>query len=298
MKIALSKDGIIFKRSEQICLERYGTDNPSKSKLIKDQIKATNLERYGVENPFQSKEKQAKIKATNLERLGVENPFQSKKIKEKIQITWFNHYGVDHPMKSFVIKTKKEATNIERYGVKSPLCKPEIHQAGINAAAKPNIRLKAKQTMIERHGTDCGFKLGNCHTLEIRHKAHETMKREGTYRKSKPEDRCYETLCTIFENVERQKCINRWLIDFYVKDVDCYVQLDGVYWHGLNRQLNEIAKHKTPQDINIHKKFLMDRIQDKWFEANDLKLVRITDIEFDDNPVKALTYIRSRKIAA
>jgi very-short-patch-repair endonuclease len=115
-------------------------------------------------------------------------------------------------------------------------------------------------------------------------KCHATMKRNSTYRKSSDEDRCYKALCDRFgvDDVERQVRISgkRWAIDFYVKSLDIYVQLDGVYWHALNRPFEEVAKHKTKRDAQIHKKYLIDRAQDAWFKAAGKRLVRITDMEF------------------
>jgi hypothetical protein len=106
------------------------------------------------------------------------------------------------------------------------------------------------------------------------------MKKNGTYAKSKIEDDFYVFLCKKFINVERQISIKGWPIDFYIKDINTYVQFDGVYWHGLNRSLDVIAEYKHPRDVQIHKKYLTDREQDKYFNENELKLIRVTDAQF------------------
>lgn len=114
-------------------------------------------------------------------------------------------------------------------------------------------------------------------------KRHETMKRNGTYRKSSVEDQVYDYLCSTFgdDQVERNVMINdKWPIDFYVKSIDTYIQLDGVYWHGLDRPIEEIAKHKTPRDAQIHKKWMTDRAQDAWFKERGMTLKRLTDVQF------------------
>lgn len=67
---------------------------------------------------------------------------------------------------------------------------------------------------------------------------------------------------------------------FYIPEIDTYVQFDGVYWHGLDRPLEEIAKYKTKRDVQIYKKWLSDREQDRWFKEQGMKLVRITDIQY------------------
>lgn len=114
-------------------------------------------------------------------------------------------------------------------------------------------------------------------------KRHKTMKKNNSYRKSSPEDRMFEYLIEKFGeyDVTRNELVNsKWPIDFYIKSIDLYVQLDGVYWHGLDRPIDVIAEHKSKRDVQIHKKWKIDREQEQWFEKNKLKLMRITDVEF------------------
>jgi hypothetical protein len=110
------------------------------------------------------------------------------------------------------------------------------------------------------------------------------MKQRGTYVGSSVEDVFYQFLCDQFgkHDVDRQITIpkTKWAIDFYVRSIDTYVQLDGVYWHGLDRSIEEIAKRKTNRDIVIHKKWLTDREQEQWFSNAKLRLIRITDKDF------------------
>lgn len=142
-----------------------------------------------------------------------------------------------------------------------------------------------KRTIQFRYGVQNSFQLEktrhNCNSIESHTKRHATMKRNGSYRKSKPEDELYEKLCAEHdtENVQRQVPVTgtRWLIDFYVKSIDTYIQFDGVYWHGLDRPIEEIAKHRTKRDVQIHKKWLTDREQDEHFKSRGLRLIRITD---------------------
>ena len=107
---------------------------------------------------------------------------------------------------------------------------------------------------------------------------HETMKKNGTYTKSWLEDDFYDELLIIYseQDVERAVRINNRSIDFYIKSIDTYIQFDGIYWHALDKPLEEI-KTNEPQR---YKWYLKDRAQDEWFAANKLKLVRITDKEF------------------
>jgi len=100
-----------------------------------------------------------------------------------------------------------------------------------------------------------------------------------------------ERLVEVFgDGVKRQKRAkgHRRPIDFWLVDLDVYVQFDGVYWHGLDRPIDEIALGTNSHDQEIVQRWHNDRVQDSWFKSKNLKLVRITDIEFDTLPFDTL----------
>jgi len=147
---------------------------------------------------------------------------------------------------------KQVATNLSRYGVEN-----------VSQLAYAKQRANSVNACIKRH---------------------ETMKRNGTYGKSRSEDRFHEFLCVNFgeDNVVRQVLIEntKWAIDFYVKTIDTYIQFDGAFWHGLDRPIDVIKEFKTSRDRVICHKYDTDREQDKWFKINNKRLVRIIDKEF------------------
>lgn len=67
-----------------------------------DKAVQTFLERYGVDNPRKSKEVQEKIKNTWMKKYGVDHPAKSNKVKQKIRQTCLNRYGVE----LFVLSSK------------------------------------------------------------------------------------------------------------------------------------------------------------------------------------------------
>lgn len=71
-----------------------------------------------------------------------------------------------------------------------------------------------------------------------------------------------------------------WNIDFYIPEIDTYVQFDGAYWHGLDRPIDQIKNSASKRDQSIYAKWLLDREQDAWFSENRKCLIRITDVEF------------------
>lgn len=80
-----------------------------------------------------------------------------------------------------------------------------------------------------------------------------------------------------------------WVIDFYIKTIDTYLQFDGVYWHGLDRPIDEIRQSDKGRDKAIYRKWLVDRQQEKWFKDQGKRLVRITDKQFLSNSEESLT---------
>jgi hypothetical protein len=90
---------------------------------------------------------------------------------------------------------------------------------------------------------------------------------------------CFQFLVNEFCDVDRHVFINKWDIDFYIKSIDTYVQLDGVYWHGLDRPIDVITLFLHPRDKTIYNTLLRDKEQNKWFEQNDKRLIRFTDKE-------------------
>ena len=101
---------------------------------------------------------------------------------------------------------------------------------------------------------------------------------------SKDEKRFHERLLAYFnaDDIVTQKFVHgtRRPIDFYIKSIDTYVQFDGVYWHGLDRPIEEIMQHKTKHDKEISSRPASDRQQNEWFKKQGMKLVRVTDVEF------------------
>lgn len=96
---------------------------------------------------------------------------------------------------------------------------------------------------------------------------------------SKIENTFAKTLACVYGEVVRQKRINRWPIDYYVPSIYAYIQLDGVYWHGLDKPIDEIRESTKPRDIGRAQKWEQDRKQEEWFKSHSLNLIRVTDLE-------------------
>ena len=108
-----------------------------------------------------------------------------------------------------------------------------------------------------------------------------TKIKNGTCSKSNPEEYLYEILLHFFteSDIQRQVPVIRQWVDFYIKSINLYIQVDGIYWHGLNRDLETIKLGKTTQDKKIYKQILRDEKLNKYIKDNNISLLRITDEE-------------------
>lgn len=98
-------------------------------------------EKYGVENISQLKEIKEKKKETTRKHFGVDYPMQSKDVMKKSQETNMIKYGGKCPNCDEKIKEKRKELNIKKYGTSCP------------ANKDPSINVKSRQTMIEKYGT-------------------------------------------------------------------------------------------------------------------------------------------------
>lgn len=207
-----------------------------------------------------------------LERYGAISPLAVQEFKEKSKQTCMQKYGVHHPGAVRALIEQRKCTCLERYGKTTPLMTDDA------VLVRKSVEYKEKHRLA----------LSKVDKVAVAKKRHETMKRNNSYGKSKVEDDLYALLCSIFgeSNVNRQVTVHTWPIDFFIVSKKTYVQLDGVYWHGLDRPLSEIVKYKNKRDIVIHGKMLTDERQNVWFAQNNMKLLRITDQQFKYNKIK------------
>lgn len=248
MTSARKAGGVLQRKTEATALTKYGVTNVAKSVLIKEQTKQTCMVRYGVSAPVLSPEIDAKRRKTLEERYGVDQTFKSTDVRAKSRDTKLERYGEEWPAKLDATKQKVIETNMERYGVPSPFSLGSPFRSADDCSKGGQVSYRAQ-----------GLKAGG----------------EGFL--SKPELQLRDLLVEQFgvEDVDQQVVVQHgvrkpWLIDFYVKSIDTYVQSDGVYWHGLDRAYNEL--HPDAQKTYDH-----DRQQDQWFVNNGRRLIRITD---------------------
>lgn len=275
----------VREKVKQTTIDRYGVECSWQNEDVKKRIKDTMIERYGADSPLRVPEIRASIEADNVRKYGVKHVWESAAIREKSKQTMIERYGVDNPQKSEIIQEKTRNTCLDRYGVDNVFSSTTIQEKirlncmknhGVeHSSQRLDVKLKKIATCRQKFGVD-----HHMQSPEIQRRMVKTFFMKGKGFVSKVELRCLNQLREIFGDVEHQVSINGWLIDFYVKSVDTYVQFDGVYWHG--RLLTEEQRNNpvTKRDKDIVTKWFRDLEQIEWFSRNEKKLVRITDEQF------------------
>jgi hypothetical protein len=245
MKEAQRKGGVLWKRNRERCIEKHGVAHQLSIPSVREKASKTCIEKYGVANPSQAQS----IRKKKSESLRKTFAARGNEIKERRMASNLENLGVPWPMMSQEVRDKSRLSFSSRYG------------EGVKCAM--DIKEVVERTDFESAAV----------------KRHESMKRNGTYKTSKPEDQIYDFLCEKYgaDNVTRQAIVKQWPIDFYVKTIDTYIQVDGTYWHGITRTKEELLNSETPRDKIILRKKLTDEEQILWFEKRCMNLIRITD---------------------
>lgn len=254
-------------KREQTNLSRYGCPNPFGNEDVRENIKEALLEKYGVDNPQKDESTRIKTYQTNLDKYGFEHPSQNKGIQDMTFINNVEKYGVGYPCMLPEVKEKIKETNLERYGVENPAQNEEIYN-------------KVKETNVKRYGASTVLALEE---YRNRDKAYETMCKNNSFTKSKPEEHLLEFLRVIDPKIEHHKKHPElgFVIDYYSPRYDVWGQFDGVYWHGKNtteEKLKEDPRFNC-RDSNasgIFKNMQNDKIQN----MNIPNLVRFWEDDF------------------
>lgn len=198
-------------------------------------------------------------------------------------------------MHNGIMRDLSEITSLKNFGTKSPMQCESIklkhkesfkrHGEHVTSSLKvPGAKEKRKRTNLERYGFEETFQIE-----KFREKRNETWKKNLSRNYiSRSELKFLSVLQQHFDKIDHQKWVNKRPIDFYIPSIDTYVQFDGVYWHGLDRPIEEIRESTKPRDIAIYRKWLSDQVQTAWFKEHNLRLVRVTDIQTDEERLSVI----------
>lgn len=231
----------------------------------KETRRQTCLRKYNVDNYAKTKECQDKMKHTCIERFGVDNIFRD---KERIKKSFIDKYGVDNIRKNPATIAKMKQTKLTK-----------IDENGLNGYQR--AVQKQKKIMLDKYGVDNYSK-----TQEFKEKCYKTLKKNGTFNKSKDEELAYQKLIKKYgnENVIRQYHSKEYPFncDFYIKSLGLYIECHFHITHNKRafdknniEHLKEIAKLKEKsQERNFkgEKKELYNAILKIWTKVDPKKL--------------------------
>lgn len=279
-----TQNKVVQEKRRQTCQKKYGTDYSFQAESVKKKIQqsihehygekglgaaeirqktiATCQERYGTNSGGASQQAQEKIKKTNLEHYGVESSFQADEVKDKIKKTCQKKYGVNCASQAEIVKKKIAKTTLEKYGVRCQYQRPDLRA-----------------------------KLSN---PEVIAKKYETKRKNGTFNTSKPENRCYNLLHSIYPNIKRSYKSKQYpyLCDFYIPELDLYIECHFFWTHGghffdpnnsedLAKLEKWKSKHSKFYDNAIKNWTVRDPKKLKYAQQNNLNyLVCWTEEEF------------------
>lgn len=207
---------LFYSQVKQIVKNKYGVDNVSQLKEVREKVKKTVVKKYGVNNVSQIEDVKSKKKQKAIEKYGVDCVLQNEIIKEKIKNTNMQKYGVDNIGKSKSVRNKAKNTNLERYGVEYP-------------GQSMVVKNKIKSTNIQRYGVPCVLQ-----SEEIKMKIAKTNKeRYGSYDNlSNP----------IFKEKIKNTCLNRYGVPYACMTEQCR-KANGNANSKINQKFSQMLKN-------------------------------------------------------
>ena len=273
--IKKSKESIEEKR-KQTCLDKYGTDNASKSPTIKEKIKQSNQEKYGANAFTATKEGKEKILSTKEERYGsskynnIEKNRETKLFRygdpyfsnrKKYVETMNKNYGVSNSFQlkktlnanlENLILTKNYSSDFLKY-ISDRDASIEFlknkNYSYFDLAKIFNARYYIIQNWVKR------LKLEDYIDYKFKGKSHYEDEITSFIKKD----------LNISNVVLNSKILNGQEIDIYLPDYKLGIEFNGTYWHS------DLFKEKT---YHFNKS--------KLAESLGIRLIHIYQYEWDD----------------
>jgi hypothetical protein len=112
---------------------------------------------------------------------------------------------------------------------------------------------------------------------------------------SRPEKQLLKFVREHFPGTKSQVRLLGQSIDMYISELDVYVQLDGVYWHGLDESVrkNRVIKKKMSRDDELNSVFRGSIRGPKLFRISDKQWIYAVDNDHQNDVLKAIIESRS-----
>jgi len=244
---------LIKEQTQNYNLEKYGVKNYTQAADFRKKAELTCLERYGTNNIGWDEKSKQKRNATLIKNYGVDNAFKSEQIKKDIKQKLIEHYGAKTYCESQFYNKEKEMkkrkqTNLDKYGTIHPMKLDEFKE-------------KQKKTIQEKYGVDNIMQSNSVvqkrmeHIDKICQKTYDTKKKNHTFNSSAAEEIIYEKLMQVFPLTQRQYTsdLYPYPCDFYIPELDLYIEYQGFFSHGDEPFNKENDKHKKILEDWTHK---------------------------------------------
>lgn len=151
------------------------------------------------------------------------------------------------------IREKAKQTILSKYGVCNVFLIENIHKKAFTKEAKEKRIKHYKENMLKKAGVEWNSQLlevkkhisEKVNTEEAKIKANITKKENGTYGKSKDEEKIAQLLHNKFGKIERQYSSEAYPFpcDFYIPSLDIYIEYQGFWTHGREPYNKNNQKH-------------------------------------------------------
>ena len=261
----------IKKSKRETCIEKWGVDNPSKVKEVRDRVKKTNIEKFGHEWATKSDLIKEKIKDKFIENWGVDNPSKIREVREKAENTMMGKYGVKHALQNVDMINKMKETNLVKYGETSFTKTYEYRKIIDEISFIQNSKLVNDMIykLVSFDNSEYEIDCSKCKSrFIIQRQLFRNRKKTGqdiclncypiSNGSSIGEKSLFDFISSIDTLVLSNKRIQNREMDVYLPEFKIGFEYNGLYWHS---ELNK------PKDYHFNKS--------KFFEENGINLMHV-----------------------
>ena len=266
------KECVLNKRKETN-LKKYGVENPTQNKKIKEKQVSTLFKNYGVKVPSKSDDIKEKMANTNIEKYGNACSLHGKKQKIKTKKTWIKKYGCSHPFKNKEVTSKVKKSMDSKYGKHYTKTEEYLEKTKTTCLEKYGVEhhsqcqeTKDKRIKTNKEKYGCEYVSQNPDILNKILKSNKNKPK--AYGKTQSEIRDYlkqisgyEFQSSIIENKE---------LDIFNSDLNLAFEYCGLWWHNEKSpdprtKKYHHNKYKICENAGIR---LITIFEDEWINRN------------------------------
>jgi very-short-patch-repair endonuclease len=258
------------------------------------------LNKYGVDNPSKLKEVKEKKEKTNLQKFGTKYASQNDDIKKEVKEKWIEKYGVDNPSKlpeirKIISEKSKASREIVREKTQKSFYKTilkRLYEEGKMGTLEPMFDYNDYRGRLFKYP----FKCKKCSTtfetnLRI---AYEPLRcftcspKIDTGGQSILEKEICDYVKTLDYNIKEQNrtIISPLELDIVSETHKIAIEVDGLYWHsetsGNKNKFYHSTKKKLTNDAGYK---LIQIFEDEWMEKQKTVKSRLKNL-FNKNSRK------------